>query len=224
MPQKKLIVANWKSNKTVSEARRWAETFRQQERQKYAKYVVCPPLPLVPVISELSRGLYLVGVQNISPFDAGAYTGEVAGYSLQGLKVEYVILGHSERRKYLGETSRLVAQKADEALSYEITPIICIDMDEAKEQMKQLSHEHLKNLIIAYEPVHAISTFGGHEDPLPVTMEHIKKLRQIFRAETPILYGGSVDHENSLTYLHQDSIDGVLVGKASLDPVEFARL
>lgn len=224
MERQKLIVANWKSNKTITEARRWIRTFLAHERKSYAQYVVCPPLPLVQSVFEMSEGEFSLGVQNLSPFDAGAYTGEVSGYSLQGFGVGFAILGHSERRKYLNETSRLVAQKVDEALAYDITPIVCVDMDYAREQADQLSHDHVKKVIIAYEPVHAISTFGGKEDPLETTLENIKKLRTIFRDETKILYGGSVDKENAFTYLEQNSIDGVLVGHASLDPVEFAGL
>lgn len=224
MQRQKLIVANWKSNKTIAEARRWVKTFLKQERKDYAQYVVCPPLPLIQCVFELSEGEFSLGVQNLSPFDAGAYTGEVSGFSLQGFAVEFAILGHSERRKYLRESSHLVAQKVDEALQYDITPIVCVDMDYAREQASQLSHDHVKKVIVAYEPVHAISTFGGKEDPLDVTLANIKKLREIFRAETKILYGGSVDAENSLTYLQQDAIDGVLVGHASLDPMEFSQL
>lgn len=224
MQREKLLVANWKSNKTITEARRWVRTFLSQERKEYAQYVVCPPMPLIQSVFEMSEGEFSLGVQNLSPFDAGAYTGEVAGFSLQGFGVEFAILGHSERRKYLQETSRLVAQKVDEALSYDITPIVCVDMDYAKEQASQLSHDHLKKVIVAYEPIHAISTFGGHEDPLDVTLINIKKIRSLFRDETKILYGGSVDKENAFTYLEQNDIDGVLVGHASLDPVEFSQL
>lgn len=224
MQQQKLLVANWKSNKTIAEARRWVKTFLKQERKEYGQYVVCPPLSLIQSVFELSEGEFSLGVQNLSPFDAGAYTGEVSGFSLQGFGVEFAILGHSERRKYLRESSHLVAQKVDEALAYDITPIVCVDMDYAREQAQQLSHDHLKSVIVAYEPIHAISTFGGKEDPLDVTLANIKKLRDIFRSDSKIIYGGSVDAENSLIYLQQDTVDGVLVGHASLDPIEFASL
>ena len=223
MLEKKLVVANWKSNKNVREAQQWVETFLERERQKIYEYVVCPPLSLLSFVSEHADKAFSLGVQNISPFDAGAYTGEVSGYSLQGLNIQYAILGHSERRKYVQETSKMVAQKAAEALSYDITPIICIDIDQVKEQALQLGREETRKSIIAYEPVHSISTFGGHEDPLAVTLKNIETIRKHF-GDVPVLYGGSVDHENSFTYLQEKSIDGVLVGHASLDPVEFSRL
>lgn len=224
MQRAKLIVGNWKSNKNLIESKKWCQSFLEQDRKEYGHYVVCPPMPLIGQLRELADGEFDLGVQDLSPFDAGAYTGEVAGYSLKGFGVRYAILGHSERRKYLNETPHLIAQKIDEALAYDITPILCVDIDQAKHQADQLSHDHFKKIVLAYEPVHAISTFGGHEDPLDITLKNIAKLRQIFRTETKVLYGGSVNRHNSLNYLQQAEIDGVLVGQASLDPIEFAAL
>jgi len=117
-----------------------------------------------------------------------------------------------------------VAKKAELALSFEITPIICIDKNEFRAQIDELSKHALSHSIFAYEPVHAISTFGGHEDPLAITLEAIAELRSLVGDDAEILYGGSVDEENSLTYLQEDSIDGALVGKASLNPELFAQL
>lgn len=222
MNTRKLIVANWKSNKTVRETQEWMSTFAQQELRPSHQYVICPPYPALFAVQPPEKQ-WSVGVQDLSPYNAGAYTGEVAPYNLQDFAVKYAILGHSERRKYLGETSQLVAKKADVAVASGITPIICVDVNQFEEQADQLSEAVKKQTIIAYEPVHAISTFGGHEDPLEVTLQHITHLRDIF-GDVKVLYGGSVNLQNSLTYLEQDSIDGVLVGSASLDAIEFARL
>lgn len=218
----KLLVANWKANKTLREAQHWVDSFLRQERGNH-QYVVCPPFPFVAHLSEMSQGAFALGVQDLSPYSAGPYTGEVAPYNLQDLGVKYAILGHSERRKYFGETSAQVAQKVEQALSGGLTPIVCVDKNEFQNQADQIDSSHYSRLIIAYEPVHAISTFGGQEDPIEVTLDAIRNAQEIFE-NSPILYGGSVDSQNSLVYLQQPSIAGLLVGKASLDPVEFAKL
>lgn len=220
---KKLIVANWKSNKSVSEAKNWVNTFSQQKRRDNYEYVVCPPYPSLPIVKAQQADLYSIGVQDLSAYGAGAYTGEVSAVNLTGLNVQYAILGHSERRRYLNETSALVAKKIESALEENITPIVCIDRDQFQTQADQIDKNLYGKIIIAYEPVHAISTFGGHEDPIEVTLEAIQEIRDIFGA-VPVLYGGSVDPSDSLVYLGEDAIDGVLVGGASLDPKKFAQL
>lgn len=220
----KLVIANWKSNKSVTEATEWKERFLSEEKRSNRRFVVCPPYPLLPFVLDLQEHEISVGVQNLSPYGAGAYTGEVSGYSLQQMGVEFAILGHSERRKYFGESSQMVAQKIEQALDFGITPIVCLDRDQVEEQASLLPSETWAKCIMAYEPVHAISTFGGHEDPLETTLSVVATFHERFGEAVPVVYGGSVDRENSLTYLEQESIAGVLVGSASLDPATFARL
>lgn len=220
---RKRVLANWKANKTLSQARQWAEKFLQQELRDDYEYVVCPPFPHLSAIATEFPQLTLA-VQDLSTFEAGPYTGEVPGYVLQDLQVRYAILGHSERRKYQHETSALVAAKAEIALSAGITPVICVDREEFENQLDQLDAKVRNNSVFAYEPVHAISSFGGHEDPLEITLETIDHLRRVAGSHVPVLYGGSVDPDNSLMYLQRSEIDGVLVGKASLDAEVFARL
>lgn len=219
----KLIVANWKANKTITEAREWCETFSTLDHNAAYEYVICPPFPHLSALAEHFPNLQF-GTQDFSPYGAGAYTGEVPGYILDGLHIRYTILGHSERRKYQGETSALVARKAAAALADGVTPIICVDRSEFQTQIDQLSRSEIESSIFAYEPVHAISTFGGHEDPLETTLAAIEELRELAGGRAPVLYGGSVDKENSLMYLQQEDINGVLVGKTSLDPRAFAQL
>jgi triosephosphate isomerase len=220
----KLLVANWKANPGLKEAEHWLKTFAKQELRNTREYVVCPPQPLVGLIAAGQHKHFTLGTQDLSTFEAGAYTGESSAYALSSLGVEFAILGHSERRKYFKESHYDVAKKADLALSFEITPIICIDSNEFVAQIDELSSHAVSHSIFAYEPVHAISSFGGQEDPLQVTLEAIAKLRKLVGDDAEILYGGSVDLENSLTYLNEDSIDGALVGKSSLDPELFAKL
>lgn len=223
-PLRKMIIANWKSNKNMTAATEWVDTFLQQDRKAVYEYIVCPPTPLLAAVQPLVAAHVQLGVQDLSPFGAGAYTGEVAPENMTGLNVRYAILGHSERRKYLHETSQLVAKKVSSALEAGITPIVCVDREQFQEQADQMDARDRERIIVAYEPVHAISTFGGEQDPIEVTLETIQQAHDIFGANTPILYGGSTNRDNSLQYLKEDSIAGILVGGASLDAEHFAQL
>lgn len=220
----KLIIANWKANKSPTEASEWGETFLQQERRTNRQYVLCPSFPLLPFVADIQEQGIALGVQDLSPFGAGAYTGEVAAYTVQQLGVTFAILGHSERRKYFQESSSVVAQKVEQALDFGMTPIVCVDRDQIREQADLISKEQKQKIIVAYEPVHAISTFGGQEDPLETTLSVIAEIKESFGEKVPVLYGGSVNPDNSLVYLEEESVAGVLVGSASLNAVEFARL
>lgn len=202
----------------------WLKVFAQQELRETREYALCPPMPLLGLLAADKHKEFSLCAQDVSVFEAGAYTGESSAYALSSLGVEFAILGHSERRKYFKESHYDVAKKAELALSFEITPIICIDSNEFVAQIDELSSHAMSHSIFAYEPVHAISSFGGHEDPLQITLDAIAKLRSLVGDDAEILYGGSVDLENSLTYLQEDSIDGALVGKASLDAEVFAKL
>ncbi len=214
----KLVVANWKSNFSWNEAQNWAQQFRGENQHQHT-YVVCAPFPLLGALQNES---FTLGVQDLSPFEAGAYTGAVSPTNLQGLGIKFAILGHSERRKYFQETSELVAKKVEIALAHDITPIVCVDRDQFSEQANTLGKAS-QQCFIAYEPIHAISTFGGQEDPLEVTLEAIEEIHSLFQP-LGVLYGGSVSPENSLAYLQNEHIAGVLVGGSSLKPEVFAQL
>ncbi len=220
---KKLLVANWKANKSLREARSWLESFQTQDLKDVYEYVVCPPFTHLSALTAAFPSVSF-GAQDISAYEAGPYTGEVPGHVLQDFGLQYAIVGHSERRKYQHETSELVAKKVESALGAGLTPILCVDVGEFEKQLDFLDASIVERVVFAYEPVHAISSFGGHEDPLETTLEHIEKLRELAGKHVHILYGGSVDTENSLMYLQEEAIDGVLVGKASLNPGTFASL
>lgn len=220
----KLLIANWKANSGLKEAEHWLKVFSKLKLRENREYVVCPPQPMVGLVAAAQHQNFTMGAQDLSSFEAGAYTGESSAYAMASLGVEFVILGHSERRKYFKETHYDVAKKAELALEFEITPIICIDSNEFAAQVGELSSKVISHSIFAYEPVHAISSFGGHEDPLATTLQAVAKLRTLVGDDAEVIYGGSVDLENSLTYLQEDAIDGALVGKASLDPEVFAKL
>lgn len=219
----KYIFANWKANKSLVEARNWAKTYQKIKKESSQTIAVFPSFPVLSSLLQEFPDLTW-GAQDCSEYEAGAYTGEVPTQLLRSLGAKYVLLGHSERRKYQKETSVLVARKVELALAAELTPVICLDRDEFATQLNQLDKASIEKSIFAYEPVHAISSFGGHEDPLETTVQTIQQLREMAESNIAVLYGGSVDAENSFTYLSHKDIDGVLVGKSSLDPELFAKL
>lgn len=220
----KLIVANWKANKNIVEAQDWVSSWKQQEPRPHYQYVVCPAYPLLPFVLDLIEQDVQLGVQDLSAYPAGAYTGEINGLHLNQLGVRFSILGHSERRRYLRETSQDIAKKVEQALDSNITPIVCIDKDQIDEQADLIPDQQKSKIVVAYEPVHAISTFGGQEDPLPTTLQVVSQIKDVFGVNVPVLYGGSVNPENSLPYLQEESIAGVLVGSASLEAATFSKL
>lgn len=220
---KKYIVANWKSQKNLSQVRAWFDQFPRGKEAKALlamfEVVVAVPYPLLWFAQESieNRQLALrLAVQDLSAFGPGAFTGEVCPENLEDLAVDFALLGHSERRRYLKETSQLVADKCLEARRAQIQPILCIDTPYAEEQQQLLTNDSLASAIIAYEPQAAIGS-GLAENPTDF-FQVKKQLSQLF-PRRPILYGGSVNAGNIAEYLRLG--DGVLVGTASLDVRDF---
>ena len=211
------IVANWKSNKTLAEAQQWLKVFQQLYRpQPTLEVILCPSYLHLATLAQLiqQQDLQLkLGVQDISPFPAGAYTGEVAAAQLTGL-IEYAIIGHSERRNYFHEDDQLLAQKVTQTLTCRLQPLYCI------QQAATTIPPSVK--IIAYEPPSAIGT--GHTANPTSTNQLLAELRQQHQQLKACLYGGSVTPQNVASFLVQPNIDGVLVGGASLDPESFAQI
>ncbi|OGK25041.1 hypothetical protein A3A46_04215 [Candidatus Roizmanbacteria bacterium RIFCSPLOWO2_01_FULL_37_13] len=210
----KYFIANWKANKNLNEAVQWIDKFLTLPlRSDSAKVVVCPPYPLIFPLKEKiknTKNIYL-GVQDISSFEFGSYTGEVSAKTLQGL-VEYVIIGHSERRKYFNENTQTLFKKTQLAKTYGIEPILCIrDEKDAIPDRVQ---------IVAYEPVYAIGT-GNNE-----SVKKVLEMKQKLNLPIPysFIYGGSVNKDNASSYLDSSEIDGFLVGGTSLDPTEFFKI
>lgn len=208
------FIANWKANKYLNEALQWIDKFLTSPlRSDHVKVVLCPPYPLIIPLKEKikhTKNVYL-GAQDISSFESGSYTGEVTAKSLLGL-VDYVIVGHSERRKYFNENYETLFKKTHLAKKYGIEPIFCLR--DAKDQIP----DDVK--MLAYEPVYSIGT-GKNED-LQKTLEVKNKLN--LKESMVFLYGGSVNKNNASSYLDSPEIDGFLVGGASLDPTEFFKI
>ncbi|OGH33527.1 MAG: hypothetical protein A3J69_01250 [Candidatus Levybacteria bacterium RIFCSPHIGHO2_02_FULL_42_12] len=211
-----LIVANWKSYKTTSEAKDWIERFNIQDARFINKKVVlCAPFTLLSVLKSYlvnHKSSIMLGAQDISPFGEGAYTGEVNGKQLKEF-ASRVLIGHSERRKYCGETNELLAKKVDQANLHGIFPIYCAQGSDTPIP-KGVE-------IVAYEPVFAIGT--GKPDT-PQSAEEVALFLKENSGIQTVLYGGSVTPKNVHSFTVMPHIDGVLVGSSSLDPALFRDL
>lgn len=217
---KKLIVANWKSNKTVEEARVWLEAFNQTSGHDQLTVAIAPSWPLLPVVAEnAAGGRAVLAVQDLSPFPAGSYTGAVSARNLEGWPVKYAIVGHSERRRYFHETVQDIARKVEQAVTARITPIVCVDEGYIAEQAAAIEPELLTHCLVAHE--HAATIGTGHGESLSVVKHMVAEVKHAF-GEVPVLYGGSVDAFNVNEYLL--IADGVLVGTASLEVAAFTQL
>jgi triosephosphate isomerase len=237
-----LIAGNWKMHKTQAEAREFLQELglalqsSPSGSASQRQIILCVPFTDLAVVAEQSRGSDIaVGAQNLHWEDQGAFTGEISGPMLAELGVRYVIVGHSERRQYFGETDETVNRRLAAAQRHGLTPILCVG--ESQQQREQglteswivgqldraLQGIDLENLVIAYEPIWAIGT--GQTCAAQEANRVIGLIRQhLGNAQLPILYGGSVKAGNIDELMAQPEIDGVLVGGASLDPQEFARI
>jgi triosephosphate isomerase len=214
---KNLIIANWKMNPvSLKEAEKlFKEIEKNTKGIKKSEIVVCPPFVF---LSSFEPSSIKLGGQDCSAQEKGAFTGETSPLMLKDLGCQYVILGHSERRKYQQETDEIVNAKIKTALAFGLIPILCIDnMEQLKESLNGLP---VQQVIIAFEPVWAIGTGKA------CSAEEAAKMRteiQGFVGNVPVLYGGSVNAQNCRDYIDA-GFQGLLVGGASLKPEEFAGI
>lgn len=220
--KKLFIVGNWKSNKTLQQTEAWFAEFSPPTgglQFLNKEVIICPPFTVLASLKSSiinHKSPIKLGAQDISPFDEGAYTGEVNGKQIKEF-ADYVLIGHSERRKNFGETNEIIDQKIQQAVKFGLIPIICIsDTNEVNDKWKMLNGE----CIIAYEPLFAIGT------GTPDTPENADKMAQKIKevCNVPVIYGGSVTDKNVSLFTNMSNIDGVLPGKASLDPHVFVSL
>lgn len=236
--EKTLIVANWKENLTAPQATRWLEVLSSKfppsgqagaVQNSKLEVVICPAFVLIPAlkhqVSSIKHRVYL-GAQDVSKFEEGQYTGEVSAKMLKDF-VDYVIVGHSERRRYFGETDEDVATKSILALKYGLVPIVCVsNVEEARNWKLEAGEEagnlKLDSVIFAYEPLFAVGT--GTPDTPENANDFAKKVKTEVGQDVRVLYGGSVNAKNAKSFVSQPDIGGVLVGQASLDAGEFAEI
>ena len=216
---KLFIVANLKSYKNESEAKNWLESFKKIKELNFdlsqKEVIICPSFTqLFSFFSYFSSNNINVklGAQNVSPFDEGAFTGEVNAKQIKDF-AEYVLIGHSERRTNFGESEDMIAKKVEVSLKYGLNPILLIQ-----------GHENTipqQVNVVAYEPVSAIGT--GNPDT-PENADAVGSLIKSKIRDGQFLYGGSVTSVNVKSFTTKTNIDGVLVGGASLDAEEFIRI
>jgi triosephosphate isomerase (TIM) len=247
--RKKIVAGNWKMNKTLEEAHILTAELMGMVADEVKGNVItilCTPFPyLVTVKSQLGASTIKVGAQNCSEHDSGAYTGETSAIMLKSMGVQYVIIGHSERRQYFGEDGKLLAKKVDKALASNLTPIFCcgepleirekgtheaLVKQQVEESLFHLSAEALEKVVIAYEPVWAIgtgktATSQQAQDMHAVIRKHLaSKYGQPTADKISILYGGSVKADNAKELFSCPDVDGGLVGGASLKSREFVEI
>lgn len=243
MSRRPVIAGNWKMNKNVEETKALITELLPLVKDAEAETVFCPPFIDLPAAVELAKGSNVgIGAQNMFYEEKGAYTGEVSGEMLKDLGVEYVILGHSERRQYFGETDEGVNKKAIKALSLGLIPIVCcgetleeresgnaekVVVDEIKNGLKDI--DDVTKVIVAYEPIWAIGT--GKTASKEEADEACGWVRKTIEAmygkdvaeATRVQYGGSVKPANVAELMAMENIDGALVGGASLT-ADFSKI
>lgn len=245
--RKKLIAANWKMYKTPDEARAFIRDFlpliANQDRDDIA---VFPPFISIPAVLEATRGSSIeVGAQNMHWEKQGAFTGEISAAMLIGIGCRQVIIGHSERRQYFGETDVAVNRKLRGALEDGLKAIVCIgELFEERESgltenvlrrqvsaaLREISGNDVNKFCIAYEPVWAIGTGKTATPEIAsdahtfIRQEAAKAIGEDAAQKLRILYGGSVKPDNAHALMSKEQIDGALVGGASLDPQSFAAI
>lgn len=211
------LIANWKSNKTIAEALEWVATVGPQlPKAGNLKVVVCPTFSCLSDVKKaiiVSNFPLMVGSQDLSTFDNGAYTGEESASLLKDL-VSISIIGHSERRQNFSETDEVVSKKVEQAIKNNVTPLVCVQgPDTPIPQGCKL---------VAYEPIFAIGT--GNPDTPENAQNVAKVLKEKYGGDLEVLYGGSVTSVNIKDFINMPNISGSLIGKASLDAEEFIQI
>ncbi|WP_314010550.1 triose-phosphate isomerase [Pseudostreptobacillus hongkongensis] len=240
-----IVAGNWKMNKTRKETEDFFKALKPlvEGKDKVEMVIGVPFTNLETAVRE--AGNVKIAAQNMNPKESGAYTGEISPLMLKDLGVEYVILGHSERREYYKESNEFINEKVKSALNHDLKPILCfgetleqregnitekVVEEQIREGLKDITKEQMANVVLAYEPVWAIGT-GKTATSLQAQEVHAfirNLLTDMFGKEVAenvtVQYGGSMKPENALELMSQTDIDGGLIGGAALDPNSFAKL
>ena len=244
--RRKVIAGNWKMNMLPNEAIEYIQAFEPLVKDAKAEVILCVPYTdLFYCLMNAQNTNIKIGAQNVHFEEKGAYTGEFSAKMLKSIGVEYVIIGHSERRQYFAETDETVNKKIKAALENELKPIVCVGetleqresgkteeiiTTQTKLALEGLTKEQVKGIIIAYEPIWAIGTgkTATSEDANNSIKAIRKEIASIYgediAEEVIIQYGGSVKSSNAKELFACSDIDGGLVGGASLKPEEFSKI
>lgn len=236
MENRKIVVGNMKMNLDANDINKYLKSIKNNDYNK--QVVFCPSSIYLPYFIDNKYG---VGIQNISQYDNGAYTGEISANQAVSMKIDYVIIGHSERREYFLETDEIVRKKIDLALNHKLKIILCIGETEAERDnlntykvlkkqitsaLKGIDNSNYKNIIIAYEPIWSIGTGKvPNNTEIEDTISFIKKIiDDLWKFDIRVLYGGSVNEKNINNLNNIPNIGGYLVGGASTDPNKFKKI
>lgn len=246
---KPIVVANWKMNpQSLAEAKRLFDSVSKGLKDiKNTEVVICPPFIYLPLLNNGGRTSIKLGAQDVFWEKKGAFTGEISSKMLKDLGCQYVIIGHSERRRYFNETDEVVNKKLKTALATKLNPILCIgetQQERKKGKTKEILKRQLTNalekisdfrlhtsdFVIAYEPIWAIGTGKACSpaeakragDFIRSTVSNI--YNQKFAENLSILYGGSVNSQNAKPYIFEADFQGLLIGGASLKAKEFIKI
>lgn len=243
--RRKVIAGNWKMNKSPIDVKAFMENFHSLVKDTENEVILCVPFVDLIEATELAKGTNIkIGAQNMHFEEKGAFTGEVSPKMLKDIDVEYVIIGHSERREYFNETDETVNKKLKSAFKYGLKPILCVGETLAQREagitkdfvtgqvekaLDGLTNEEIAGTIIAYEPIWAIGTgkTASKEDANEVCTWIREKINSKYgdvSKDVIIQYGGSVKSSNAKVLFNMSDIDGGLVGGASLDAEEFAKI
>ncbi|WP_303005809.1 triose-phosphate isomerase [Romboutsia ilealis] len=243
--RKPIIAGNWKMHKTIAEALEFVNDVKDKVNNDNVEAVICAPFTLLKDLKEATKGTNIkIGAQNMHFEEKGAFTGEISPLMLKELDMDYVVIGHSERRQYFNETNETVNKKVLKALEVGIDPILCVGetleereagktKDVCKVQVEKalenVSKEDLAKVVIAYEPVWAIgtgktATSEDANDVIAYIREVVANLYKELANEVRIQYGGSVKPSNVAEIMNQSDIDGALVGGASLEANDYVKL
>jgi triosephosphate isomerase len=244
----KIVAGNWKMNKSFSDAEDLIVAIAEgiEEKSTTVEVIIFPPFVYLEMATDIEQESDLmIGTQNISQFESGAYTGEISAEMLESLEVRFSIIGHSERRKYFNETNEILAQKVNMAIKHNISPVFCVGEtleertadkqfavieQQLNESLFHLSEKEFEQVIIAYEPVWAIGTgvtaTAGQAQEMHAYIRELvaKKYTQTIADEGFILYGGSCNADNAEVLFALPDVDGGLIGGASLDAEQFLKI
>lgn len=243
--RKKIAAANWKMNQDKASVESFFSFF-ENKKFEGVDLILFPPFLYIPLAQTLNKNkLFLLGAQNAHYEEKGAYTGEIALYMLKEFDIQYILIGHSERRKYFLETSEILVKKLKQTLKHNLTPVFCcgeelthryqnrhmdIVYGQLMQTIFQFSPEDVEKMIIAYEPVWAIGTGVNATPEQAQEMHHFirQSLNEHFGSDlgekVSILYGGSITPENAQELFSMPDVDGGLIGGASLKPESYEAI